>query len=107
MSAVKSLNLDSADLWISQIEASLSAKSLNQLNPGSDNEILIQYSTLNSSGGILILMDINGKKLFEQRLPGWSQVGFIKIPEQAEGLLVLRLWSKEYETSARILVLKE
>jgi len=71
------------------------------------NLISIEYPTLSGSGGIIVLLDINGKILTEEKLPPWSQVAIIKIPQTVNGLLVLRILSEKFETSSRVVVTKE
>ncbi|MBL0054531.1 MAG: T9SS type A sorting domain-containing protein [Bacteroidetes bacterium] len=76
-------------------------------NPVVNNFVNIGYILPQNKNGILKLYDVNGKQLYSQGLPPWSNEQSIKLPKLANGIYNLRIESGGYFMSRNIVVMRE
>ncbi|MBL0052971.1 MAG: T9SS type A sorting domain-containing protein [Bacteroidetes bacterium] len=65
-------------------------------NPVVNNFVNVGYILPQNKSGILKLYDINGKQLYTQGLPPWSNEQSIKLPKLANEIYNLRIESSGY-----------
>jgi hypothetical protein len=75
-------------------------------NPTSGN-IKIVYLLPQNKSGVFEMYDINGKKVYEQRLPPWSTLQWITLPEVSEGIYSGVIKSGVEIASKKIVLIKE
>nr|MBK9653196.1 T9SS type A sorting domain-containing protein [Bacteroidota bacterium] len=76
-------------------------------NPVVNNFVNIGYILPQNKSGILKLYDVNGKQLYTQGLPPWSNEQSIKLPQLANGIYNLRIESGGYFMSKNLVVMNE
>nr|MBK9650395.1 T9SS type A sorting domain-containing protein [Bacteroidota bacterium] len=76
-------------------------------NPVVNNFVNIGYILPQNKSGILKLYDVNGKQLYTQGLPPWSNEQSIKLPKLANGVYNLRIESGGYFMSKNLVVMGE
>ena len=74
-------------------------------NPVVNNFVNIGYILPQNKNGVLKFYDINGKQLYSQGLPPWSNEQSIKLPKLANGVYNLRIESGGYFISRNIVVM--
>ena len=73
-------------------------------NPVINNFVNIGYILPQNKSGVLKLYDINGKQLFSQGLPPWSNEQSIKLPLFCNGMYNLVLQSGDFFASKKIII---
>ncbi len=76
-------------------------------NPVTNNFVNVGYILPQNKNGVLKLYDVNGKQLYSQGLPPWSNEQSIKLPKLANGVYNLRIESGDYFNSKNIVVMVE
>nr|MBK9651077.1 T9SS type A sorting domain-containing protein [Bacteroidota bacterium] len=76
-------------------------------NPVVNNFVNIGYILPQNKSGILKLYDVNGKQLYTQGLPPWSNEQSIKLPKLTNGIYNLRIESGGYFMSRNLVVMGE
>nr|MBK9653192.1 T9SS type A sorting domain-containing protein [Bacteroidota bacterium] len=76
-------------------------------NPVVNNFVNIGYILPQNKSGILKLYDVNGKQLYTQGLPPWSNEQSIKLPKLANGIYNLRIESGGYFMCRNVVVMYE
>ncbi len=75
-------------------------------NPTSGN-IKIIYLLPQNKSGTFEMFDINGKKVYSLRLPQWSTLQMISLPELSDGLYQCVMTSGKARASRKIVLIKE
>nr|MBK9651551.1 T9SS type A sorting domain-containing protein [Bacteroidota bacterium] len=76
-------------------------------NPVVNYIVNIGYILPQNKSGILKLYDVNGKQLYTQGLPPWSNEQSIKLPKLANGVYNMRIESGGYFMSRNLVVMRE
>jgi hypothetical protein len=76
-------------------------------NPLQDGALKITYLLPQNKSGVFELFDTNGKVLFTQKLPEWSSLQYLYLPELSNGLYYCSITSGNSRMTQKLIVLKK
>ena len=76
-------------------------------NPVTKGQLKIIYLLPQNKSGLFEMFDINGRKVYSLRLPQWSTLQIIDLPELSDGLYSCVITSNSNRASKKISLIKE
>jgi hypothetical protein len=75
-------------------------------NPVSNGHFSISYLLPQNKSGIFDLYDSNGRIIYSQKLPQWSTLQYLEIPELKDGLFYCTISSGNSRMTQKLVVIK-
>ncbi len=75
-------------------------------NPVSDRVVKLTYLLPQNKAGLLEVFDLSGQRVYSQKLPPWSTLQFVQLPELSSGLYTCVIRSGNEKTAKKLVVMR-